>query len=78
MIVNFMIPVSGIIVASTILGTLCLREIANKQREVIAESIENILENAAKCHEINVGSVIETDKCCEMDDKVILLIPFLF
>ncbi|XP_037918317.1 uncharacterized protein LOC119656086 [Hermetia illucens] len=71
MIVNFMIPVSGIIVASTILGTLCLREIANKQREVIAESIENILENAAKCHEINVGSVIETDKCCEMDDKSI-------
>ncbi|XP_055386825.1 uncharacterized protein LOC129615585 [Condylostylus longicornis] len=70
MIVNFMIPISGIILTSTVLGTLCLREIATKQREVIAESIENILENAAKCHEINnAATVIETDKCCEIEER---------
>lgn len=47
MIVNFMIPVSILIVISTILGTISLRKIVAKQRQVIGESIESIMESAA-------------------------------
>lgn len=66
MIVNFMIPISALIVATTVLGTLSLRSVASKQREVIVESIENILE---KCQ--HVSAVIPTvEKCCDEMDKV--------
>ncbi|XP_037031888.1 uncharacterized protein LOC119071204 isoform X2 [Bradysia coprophila] len=66
MIVNFMIPISVLIVATTVLGTLSLRSVASKQREVIVESIENILE---KCQ--HVSAVIPTmEKCCDEMDKV--------
>ncbi|KAG4070455.1 hypothetical protein HA402_005687 [Bradysia odoriphaga] len=65
MIVNFMIPISALIVATTVLGTLSLRSVASKQREVIVESIENILE---KCQ--HVSAVIPTvEKCCDEMDK---------
>ena len=72
MIVNFMIPISALIVATTILGTLTLRDVASKQREVIVESIENILE---KCHHLDSGvipvaSSVTIDKCCEDAEKV--------
>lgn len=66
MIVNFMIPTSALIVSTTVLGTLSLRSVASKQREVIVESIENILE---KCQ--HVSAVIPTvEKCCDEMDKV--------
>lgn len=65
---NFMIPISALIVATTVLGTLSLRSVAAKQREVIVESIENILE---KCQ--HVSAVIPekcVEKCCDEMDKV--------
>ncbi len=66
MIVNFMIPISALIVTTTVLGTLSLRSVASKQREVIVESIENILE---KCQ--HVSAVIPTvEKCCDEMEKV--------
>lgn len=66
MIVNFMIPISALIVTTTVLGTLSLRSVASKQREVIVESIENILD---KCQ--HVSAVIPTvEKCCDEMDKV--------
>lgn len=66
MIVNFMIPISALIVTTTVLGTLSLRSVASKQREVIVESIENILE---KCQ--HVSAVLPTvEKCCDEMDKV--------
>lgn len=77
MIVNFMIPISALIVATTIFGTLTLRGVAAKQREVIVESIENILE---KCQHIDAvgggvvgsGNVMPSvmEKCCDEMDKV--------
>lgn len=80
MIVNFMIPISALIVATTIFGTLTLRGVAAKQREVIVESIENILE---KCQHIDAvgggvvgsGNVMPSvmEKCCDEMDKVSLL-----
>lgn len=66
MIVNFMIPISALIVATTILGTLSLRSVAAKQREVIVESIENILE---KCQHVSAVIPI-VEKCCDEMDKV--------
>lgn len=69
MIVNFMIPISALIVATTIFGTLTLRDVAAKQREVIVESIENILE---KCQHIDADIMPVMDKCCEEMEKVFL------
>lgn len=77
MIINYMIPISMLIVATTIFGTLTLRGVAAKQREVIVESIENILE---KCQQIDAtganatgGNVLMPsvmEKCCDEMDKV--------
>lgn len=69
MIVNFMIPTSVLIVVTTILGTLSLRAVVAQQRQVIVESIENILD---KCHHIDAavncnwnGEYVPQIKCCE-------------
>lgn len=81
MIVNFMIPTSILIIATTIFGTMTLRSVVSKQRQVIVESIENILD---KCQHIDaVNSVnllapennlnadyIPTVKCCDEMDRV--------
>lgn len=83
MIINFMIPISALIVATTIFGTLTLRTVVSKQRQVIVESIENILD---KCQHIdaaassanslaNVNGVLGGDlmpsiKCCDEMEKV--------
>lgn len=81
MIVNFMIPISALIVVTTIFGTLTLRAVVSKQRQVIVESIENILD---KCQNIdaktadslaNTNSILgnelmPTVKCCDEVDKV--------
>lgn len=64
MIVNFMIPISALIVATTIFGTLTIKAVSAKQREVIVENLDHILE---KCQHID--STIE--KCCEEAEKVI-------
>lgn len=63
MIVNFMIPISALIVATTIFGTLTIKAVASKQREVIVDNLDNILE---KCQHID--STME--KCCEDSEKV--------
>lgn len=81
MIINFMIPISALIVATTIFGTLTLRTVVSKQRQVIVESIENILD---KCQNIDATTVnamqnansilgnelLPTVKCCDEIDKV--------
>lgn len=58
MIVNFMIPISALIVATTIFGTLTIKSVASKQREVIVDNLDNILE---KCHHIDTT----IEKCCD-------------
>lgn len=82
MIINFMIPTSLLIVASTVFGTLTLRTVVSKQRQVIVESIENILE---KCQHIDATMAsanflaaennlhvdfVSHGKCCEEMEKV--------
>lgn len=83
MIVNFMIPTSILIVATTIFGTMTLRSVVSKQRQVIVESIENILDKcqhidatvsgvnllAPDSHHLN-SDFIPTVKCCDEMDKV--------
>lgn len=68
MIFHYMVPVSILIIASTILGTICLRKIISKQRQVIGESIESIMECSSKCDYI--PPIIQTDKFCEEAEKV--------
>lgn len=82
MIFNFMIPTSILIISNTIFGTMTLRSVVSKQRQVIVESIENILD---KCQNIDAtvngvnllapDPTINTDyiptvKCCDEMDKV--------
>lgn len=82
MIINFMIPTSLLIVATTVFGTLTLRTVVSKQRQVIVESIENILE---KCQHIDATMAnanilaaesnlhvdfVPSMKCCEEMEKV--------
>lgn len=85
MIVNFMIPTSILIILTTIFGTMTmheLRSVVSKQRQVIVESIENILD---KCQHIDAtvngvnllapdsnlnSEYIPTVKCCDEMDKV--------
>lgn len=77
MIFNFMIPVSGLIVSTTVFGTLTLRTMVSKHRQVIVESIENILE---KCQQMETQSangegvlgaeLMSGYKCCDEMDKV--------
>ncbi|XP_031622135.1 uncharacterized protein LOC116340077 [Contarinia nasturtii] len=82
MIFNFMIPTSILIISNTIFGTMTLRAVVSKQRQVIVESIENILD---KCQNIDatVNSVnllapdsnintdyIPTNKCCDEMEKM--------
>lgn len=82
MIINFMIPTSLLIVATTVFGTLTLRTVVSKQRQVIVESIENILE---KCQHIDAtmasANILAAEnnlhvdfvpnvKCCEEMEKV--------
>lgn len=69
MIINFMIPTSMLIIATTILGTMSLRAVTAHQRQVIVESIENILD---KCHHIDAtvncnwnGDYVPAIKCCD-------------
>lgn len=82
MIINFMIPTSLLIVATTVFGTLTLRTVVSKQRQVIVESIENILE---KCQHIDAtmasANILAAEnnlhvdyvpniKCCDEMEKV--------
>lgn len=82
MIINYMVPTSLLIIATTVLGTLTLRSVVSRQRQVMVESIENILE---KCHHIdslnanfvstdaNIGPECTTTfKCCDEMEKVIV------
>lgn len=86
MIVNFMIPTSMLIIATTIFGTMTLRSVVSKQRQNIVESIENILD---KCQHIDAtvngvnllapdnnlnNEYIPTVKCCNEMDKVNVII----
>lgn len=73
-----MIPTSVLIVSTTIFGTMTLRSVVSQQRQVIVESIENILD---KCQHIDAtvncnlnGEYLPTVRCCDEMDKVSLLI----
>lgn len=82
MIVNFMIPTSILIIATTIFGTMTLRSVVSKQRQVIVESIENILDRCqhidATVNGVNLlapnsnlnSEYIPTVKCCDEMDRV--------
>lgn len=69
MIVNFMIPISALIVATTVLGTLTLKSVVAKQREVMVENIDNILE---KCQQFDASIIPAIDKNCDEIEKVII------
>lgn len=78
-----MIPASGFIIATTILGTLTLRAVTSKQRQVIVESIENILEkcqNIDACNSAMMASVnnlsecVSNVRCCEEMERVSIII----
>jgi len=58
MIFNYMIPISTLIILTTITGTLCLRLIKQKQRQNISDSIESILDFTAKCEHINTTMIL--------------------
>lgn len=85
MIFNFMIPTSILIISNTIFGTMTLRSVVTKQRQVIVESIENSLNILDKCQTMDAAvngvnllasdANINTDyipnvKCCDEMDKV--------
>lgn len=81
MIVNFMIPTSILIIATTIFGTMTLRSVVSKQRQVIVESIENILDKCQHIDAVNNVNLLApesnlnadympTVKCCDEMDKV--------
>ncbi|XP_053697372.1 uncharacterized protein LOC128744402 [Sabethes cyaneus] len=52
MIVSFMIPVSFLIILTTVLGTISLKKISSKQTEILCESIESMIESTSKCNDI--------------------------
>ncbi|EAA01366.2 AGAP001562-PA [Anopheles gambiae str. PEST] len=52
MIVSFMVPISFLIILTTVLGTLSLKRISTKQTELLCESIESIIETTSKCNDI--------------------------
>ncbi|XP_052868266.1 uncharacterized protein LOC128274197 [Anopheles cruzii] len=52
MIVSFMIPVSLLIILTTVLGTLSLKRISTKQTELLCESIESMIETTSKCNDV--------------------------
>lgn len=79
-----MIPTSILIILTTIFGTMTLRSVVSKQRQVIVESIENILDKCqhidATANNVNLlapetnnlnSEYIPTVKCCEEMEKVI-------
>lgn len=52
MIVSFMIPISFLIILTTVLGTICLKKISSKQTAILCESIESMIETNSKCNDI--------------------------
>ncbi|XP_062553791.1 uncharacterized protein LOC134219116 [Armigeres subalbatus] len=52
MIVSFMIPISFLIILTTVLGTISLKKISSKQTAILCESIESIIESTSKCNDI--------------------------
>ncbi|EAT42199.2 AAEL006232-PA, partial [Aedes aegypti] len=52
MIVSFMIPISFLIILTTVLGTISLKRISSKQTAILCESIESIIETTSKCNDI--------------------------
>lgn len=80
MIINYMIPTSLLIIATTAFGTLTLRSVVSRQRQVIVDSIENILEKCQHIDTLNANIITmdsnfspeysTTFKCCEEMDKV--------
>ncbi|XP_058450351.1 uncharacterized protein LOC131429914 [Malaya genurostris] len=52
MIVSFMIPISFLIILTTVLGTIALKKISSKQTEILCESIESMIESTSKCNDI--------------------------
>lgn len=84
MIFNFMIPTSILIISNTIFGTMTLRSVVSKQRQVIVESIENILDKCQNIEAVNSVNLLAPDtnlttdyiptvKCCDEMDKVSVL-----
>lgn len=41
MIINFLVPIFILIVATTTLGTICLKHIKDKNRDILCESIDS-------------------------------------
>ncbi|XP_065095078.1 uncharacterized protein LOC135716700 [Ochlerotatus camptorhynchus] len=52
MIVSFMIPISFLIILTTVLGTISLKKISSKQTAILCESIESMIETTSKCNDI--------------------------
>lgn len=65
MIINFLIPVSSLIVATTTFGTICLKHIKDKNRDILCESIDSTTHAIANGIIMNNGGNIDkfiTDK----------------
>jgi hypothetical protein len=41
MIINFLVPIFILIVATTIFGTICLKHIKDKNRDILCESVDS-------------------------------------
>lgn len=65
MIINFLVPVFTLIVATTTLGTICLKHIKDKNRDILCESVDSTSHAIANGIIMNNGQNIDkfiTDK----------------
>lgn len=75
MIINFLIPVFILIVATTTLGTICLKHIKDKNRDILCGSIDSASNTIANGIILNNGQNI--DKLLNISDKEILASYYL-
>lgn len=73
MIINFLVPVFFLIVATTIFGTICLKHIKDKNRDILCESIDSTSNAIANGIILNNG--VNIDKF--LTDKEILASYYL-
>lgn len=73
MIINFLVPVFFLIVATTIFGTVCLKHIKDKNRDILCESIDSTSNAIANGIILNNG--VNIDKF--LTDKEILASYYL-
>jgi hypothetical protein len=76
MIINFLVPIFLLIVATTTLGTICLKHIKDKNRDILCESIDSQSNGIANGIILNNGQNLERF-IRDMSDKEILASYYL-